>query len=53
MFSELASAAYRRRYELLCEKLVSERLYQAAVLLITPQSAVADGKYTDWDVRLF
>ena len=53
VFPEFASASYRRRYELLCEKLVSERLYQAAALLVTPQSAAVDGKYTDVGVRLF
>jgi len=53
IFPEFTSTSYQRRYELLCEKLVSERLYQAAALLVTPQSASADGAYTDRGVRLF
>jgi len=53
VFPEFASASYQLRYELLCEKLVSERLYQAAALLVTPQSAAKDGAYTDIGVRLF
>ena len=46
-------ASYQRRYELLCEKLVSERLYPAAALLVTPRSALDDGAYSDLGLRLF
>jgi len=53
VFPEFMDASYQRRYELLCEKLVSERLYQAAALLVTPRSALEDGAYTDLGLRLF
>lgn len=53
VFPEFIDASYQRRYELLCQKLVSERLYQAAALLVTPQSAAEDGVYTDVGMRLF
>jgi Restriction endonuclease XhoI len=53
VFAEFEGASYQRRYELLCEKLVSERLYQAAALLVTPQRAVDDGAYRDLGLRLF
>jgi len=53
VFPEFGEASYRRRYELLCQKLVSERLYQAAALLVTPSSADVDGAHTDLGMRVF
>ncbi len=37
VFPDFKGASYARRYELLCERLVRERLYNAAALLLTPQ----------------
>ncbi|MGY4831215.1 PaeR7I family type II restriction endonuclease [Sphaerotilaceae bacterium SBD11-9] len=47
VFPEFAGASYLRRYDLLCQKLVKEQLYSAAVLLATPASAVRTGEYAE------
>lgn len=53
VFEEFRETTYRRRYELLCEKLISERLYDAAALLVTPASAEETGEYAEVGVRRF
>lgn len=53
IFEEFRSTTYRRRYELLCEKLISERLYDAAALLVTPASAEETGEYQEAGLRRF
>lgn len=53
VFEEFQNTTYQRRYELLCEKLMSERLYDAAALLVTPASAEESGEYTEVGVRRF
>lgn len=52
-FPEFKGASYLRRYELLCEKLVSERLYQAAAIVSTAATAEQTGDYAEQGMRLF
>ncbi len=47
MFSEFVGASYKKRYDLLCQRLVQEQLYTAATVLASPRSAVADGAYLE------
>ncbi len=47
IFSEFKDASYMKRYEILCEKLVRERLYDAATILVSPRSSIADGAYSE------
>lgn len=46
-FREFQGASYVDRYDILCRKLVLERLYSAAAVLASPRSAVADGAYSE------
>ncbi len=39
IFPEFAAASYAQRYELLCRKLIQERLYDAACLILSPREA--------------
>lgn len=52
-FPEFKGASYLRRYELLCEKLISERLYHAAAIVSTPMTAGETGDYAEQGMRLF
>lgn len=45
VFPEFAGASYARRYELLLMKLLRERLYDGASLILTPKKQGANGKY--------
>ncbi|REJ69256.1 MAG: restriction endonuclease [Planctomycetota bacterium] len=45
VFPEFRSTSYRKRYESLLTKLVRERLYDAACLLLTPRDQGRNGKY--------
>lgn len=47
VFPEFRGASYLRRYDLLCQRLVREQLYNAAALLATPRSAVDTGEYCE------
>lgn len=38
-------ASYAQRYDLLCRRLVQERLYSSATLLVSPREAAKDGHY--------
>jgi len=51
IFPEFENASYTKRYEILCEKLVRERLYDAATLLISPRAAIVDGVYKEMSQR--
>lgn len=44
---EFRDASYARRYELLLTKLVRERLYDAACLLLSPRNAKRAGTYSE------
>lgn len=45
VFPEFRGASYARRYELLCRRLVRERLYDAACLLISTRQEGMKGEY--------
>jgi hypothetical protein len=45
VFSEFREASYAKRYEILLTKLVRERLYDSAALLLSSQGSVEDGSY--------
>lgn len=47
VFPEFENASYADRYEILCHKLVQERLYEAATLLLSPKEAGRRGVYTE------
>jgi hypothetical protein len=47
---EFRGASYATRYELLCHKLVRERLYDAACLVLSPRGN--DGEYTEPSVEI-
>ena len=40
---EFENTSYAGRYEILCRKLVQERLYDAAALVLTPRAAASTG----------
>lgn len=44
-FPEFAAASYAKRYEIFLTKLVRERLYDGACLLLTPRTGGAKGKH--------
>lgn len=46
-FPEFRGASYLDRYEMLCRRLVQERLFTTGTLLASPRSAVATGDYAD------
>jgi len=43
IFNEFKGASYLKRYDLLCQKLVQEKLYTAAATITSPRSAVDTG----------
>lgn len=45
VFSEFREASYAKRYEILMTKLVRERLYDSAALLLSNQKSAGDGSY--------
>jgi len=45
VFREFEGASYAARYEILCRKLVQERLYEAATLLLSPRDEEVNGAY--------
>lgn len=45
VFPEFEQASYARRYEILLTKLLRERLYDGACLLLTPRKGGAQGKF--------
>lgn len=47
IFDEFRGASYADRYNILCRKLVQERLYSAASVLTSPRSAFEDGNYEE------
>jgi hypothetical protein len=46
-FSEFQDASYQRRYELFCTRLVRERLYDAACLIVSPADRGVKGQYAE------
>jgi hypothetical protein len=47
VFEEFRGASYAKRYELLCLKLVRERLYDAACLILSNKESGLKGKYRE------
>jgi len=47
VFAEFKEASYMRRYELLCRKLVRERLYEAVAFLAAAADTGVRGEYTE------
>lgn len=47
VLKEFDKASYLTRYDLLCQKLVQERLYTAASLLASPRSAATTGDFAE------
>ncbi len=47
VFSEFNNSSYQRRYELFCTRLVRERLYDAACLIVSPADRGGGGAYNE------
>lgn len=47
VFPEFDRASYARRYELFCQRLIRERLYDGACLILSPQVGGLKGEYTE------
>ena len=47
VFEEFREASYARRYELFCQKLVRERLYDAACLILSEKIGGLEGQYRE------
>lgn len=47
VFRDFQGAGYLERYNVLCRKLVQERLYTAAALLASPRTAAKGGEYAE------
>lgn len=45
VFPEFKGASYLKRYDLLCRRLVRERLYSTAAVISSPRSAANSGEY--------
>ncbi len=46
VFKEFQGASYLKRYDVLCQRLMQERLYTAAALLTSPRNANKSGEHT-------
>jgi hypothetical protein len=46
-FPEFRGASYLKRYEILCERLVKEKLYTATAAMASPRTAVETGEYLE------
>jgi len=47
VFGEYQGASYADRYNILCRKLIQERLYTAASVIASPRSAIDTGEYEE------
>ena len=47
VFPEFKEASYALRYELFCERLMRERLYDAACLILSDKTGGLKGRYTE------
>ena len=47
VFSEFKNSSYASRYELLCERLVAERLYDATALILSSRVSGTSGAYIE------
>jgi hypothetical protein len=46
-FPEFQGASYMKRYEILCERLMKEKLYSATAAMASPRSAIETGEIAD------
>lgn len=53
VFPEFVNASYATRYKLLCEKLISERLYQGAAVIMSSRAQGLKGKYEEYYLKDF
>lgn len=53
VFPEFRGASYLERYRLLCEKLMTERIYDSATLLYSERTAARDGSYAEYYLHDF
>src|SRR5258706_2774055 len=47
VFPEFRNSSYKRRYELLCERLIKEKLYNATCFIMSPREGGLKGKYSE------
>ena len=47
MLDEFQGASYLARYDLLCRKLMREKLYSAAAVIASPRGAAKTGEYVE------
>lgn len=47
VFPEFKDASYAERYNILCGKLMAERLYTAATVILSPRSASKSGEFSE------
>lgn len=47
IFPEFQNASYADRYKILCEKLITEELYSAAAVILSPRTAARSGAYSE------
>lgn len=47
VFPEFKNASYLKRYDILCERLMKEKLYTPASVMASPRSAISDGAYSN------
>lgn len=47
VFPEFQGASYLQRYDILCQRLVLERLYTSAAVIASPRSAAKTGSYSE------
>jgi uncharacterized protein YdbL (DUF1318 family) len=47
LVAEYRNASYAKRYDILCKKLIMERLYTAATVILSPRSASKSGAYSE------
>jgi hypothetical protein len=52
IFDEFRDASYAKRYEILCKKLVRERLYDAACFILSDAERGRDGYYSEPSTEL-
>lgn len=47
VFQEFKGSSYQKRYDILCQRLVQERLYTTASVITSPRSATDTGEFSD------
>ncbi|MEN8220150.1 MAG: PaeR7I family type II restriction endonuclease [Pseudomonadota bacterium] len=52
VFKEFKEASYAKRYELFCERLVRERLYDATCLLLSDRDNGVNGSYSEPNIEV-